>query len=53
MSWKSVECPHCRALPGEPCRSISGRITSVPHAVRYERVAQDQRAALIKEQQRD
>lgn len=31
-----VECPHCRARPGVPCRSVSGKPLHNPHASRYE-----------------
>ena len=32
--WRERPCPTCNALPGDPCRTPSGREASRPHAAR-------------------
>jgi hypothetical protein len=32
--WRVRRCPTCKALPGEPCRTPSGREAARPHAAR-------------------
>ena len=32
--WRERSCPTCKALPGDPCRTPSGREASQPHAAR-------------------
>ena len=31
-------CPHCKAQPGEPCRTVSGRTATQEHSSRSEPV---------------
>ena len=32
--WRERTCPSCKALPGDPCHTPSGREASQPHAAR-------------------
>ena len=32
--WRERSCPSCKALPGDPCHTPSGREASQPHAAR-------------------
>ena len=34
MTWPPVLCPYCRAVPGAPCRTASGKRAKTAHAAR-------------------
>lgn len=38
MEWRDIYCQRCWALPGEPCRTTHGALTS-PHTVRIDHAA--------------
>lgn len=35
----NLSCPRCEALPGEPCKTITGHKADGPHASRWEPLA--------------